>query len=94
MSRPLSEEGNHRNGEISQRENVERVQRKLTEQPPFKEIQPRKEEGMATHSSILAWRVSRTEGPGGLQSTGSLIVRHGWAIEPSTAKGSPERRGS
>ena len=70
------------------------VQRKLPEQPQFKEIQPRKEEGMATHSSILAWRVSRTEGPGRLQSTGSLIVRHGWAIEPSTAKGLPERRGS
>ena len=26
------------------------------------------EKGMATHSSILAWRVPRTEGPGGLQS--------------------------
>ena len=29
------------------------------------------EEGMATHSSILAWRIPRTEGPGGLQSMGS-----------------------
>ena len=27
--------------------------------------------GMATHSSILAWRIPRTEEPGGLQSTGS-----------------------
>ena len=26
---------------------------------------------MATHSSILAWRIPRTEEPGGLQSTGS-----------------------
>ena len=26
---------------------------------------------MATHSSVLAWRVPRTEEPGGLQSTGS-----------------------
>ena len=26
------------------------------------------EEGMATHSSILAWRIPWTEGPGGLQS--------------------------
>ena len=25
-------------------------------------------EGLATHSSILAWRIPRTEGPGGLQS--------------------------
>ena len=29
------------------------------------------EEGMATHSSILAWRVPWTEKPGGLQSMGS-----------------------
>ena len=28
------------------------------------------EEGMATHSSILAWEISWTEGPGGLLSTG------------------------
>ena len=29
------------------------------------------EEGMATHISILAWRIPWTEEPGGLQSTGS-----------------------
>ena len=29
------------------------------------------EKEMATHSSILAWRISRTEEPGGLQSLGS-----------------------
>ena len=34
------------------------------------------EEGMATHSSILAWRISWTEEPGGLQSVGSQRVRH------------------
>ena len=34
------------------------------------------EEGMATHSSIIAWRIPWTEEPGGLQSTGSLRVRH------------------
>ena len=34
------------------------------------------EEGMATHSSILTWRISRTEEPGGLQSTGSQRVGH------------------
>jgi len=28
------------------------------------------EEGMATHSSILAWRIPWTEEPGGLQSMG------------------------
>ena len=34
------------------------------------------EEGMAIHSSILAWRIPWTEEPGGLQSMGSLRVRH------------------
>ena len=29
------------------------------------------EKGMATHSSILAWRIPQTEKPGGLQSMGS-----------------------
>ena len=29
------------------------------------------EKGMATHSSILAWRIPWTEEPGGLQATGS-----------------------
>ena len=33
-------------------------------------------EGMVTHSSILAWRISWTEEPGGLQSIGSYRVRH------------------
>jgi len=34
------------------------------------------EKGMATHSSILAWRVPQTEEPGGLQSIGSQRVGH------------------
>ena len=34
------------------------------------------EEGMATHSSILAWRIPWTEEPGGLQSMGSQRVEH------------------
>ena len=32
------------------------------------------EKEMATHSGILAWRIPRTEGPGGLQSMGSQRV--------------------
>ena len=32
------------------------------------------EKEMATHSSILAWRIPWTEEPGGLQSTGSQSV--------------------
>ena len=33
-------------------------------------------EGMATHSSILAWRIPWTEDPGGLQSTALLKQQH------------------
>ena len=32
--------------------------------------------GMATHSSVLAWRIPGTEEPGGLQSMGSQRVGH------------------
>ena len=34
------------------------------------------EEGMATHSSILAWRIPWTEEPGELQSIGLQRVGH------------------
>ena len=34
------------------------------------------EEGMATHSSILAWRIPWTEEPGSLQSMGLQRVGH------------------
>ena len=34
------------------------------------------EKEMATHSSILAWKISWIEEPGGLQSMGSQRVRH------------------
>ena len=37
----------------------------------FPESEDPLEEGMATHSSILAWRIPWTEEPGRLQSTGS-----------------------
>ena len=36
------------------------------------------EEGMATHSSILAGKISGTEEPGGLQTMGSQRVGHDW----------------
>ena len=35
------------------------------------------EKEMATHSSILAWEIPKTEEPSGLQSMGSPRVRHG-----------------
>ena len=34
------------------------------------------EKGMATHSSILVWRIPWTEEPGRLQSMGSQSVKH------------------
>ena len=34
------------------------------------------DKGMATHSSILAWRIPWTEDPGGLQSMGFQKVGH------------------
>ena len=36
-------------------------------------------EGMATHSSILAWRIPWTEEPGGLKSIGSERVEYDWS---------------
>ena len=43
--------------------------------PPLGQEDPLERE-MATHSSILAWRIPWTEEPGGLQATGSQRVRH------------------
>ena len=37
------------------------------------------EDGMATHSSILAWRISWMEEPSRLQFIGSRRVRHDWS---------------
>ena len=39
---------------------------------------------MATHSSMLSWRVPWTEVPGGLSSMGSQRVRHDWATNTFT----------
>ena len=39
------------------------------------------EKEMATHSSILAWKISGTEEGGGLQSMGLQRVGHDWATE-------------
>ena len=46
--------------------------RSLGREAPLEEI-------MATHSSILAWKILWTEEPGGLQSTASQRVRHDWS---------------
>ena len=57
---------------------------------PFKLVQIGKwkgedfsEKAMAPHSSTLAWKIPWTEEPGGLQSMGSLRVRHNWATSLS-----------
>ena len=39
------------------------------------------EKEMATHSSILVWRIPWTEEPGKLQSMGSQRVRHDWMTD-------------
>ena len=36
------------------------------------------EKEMATHSSVLAWRIPETGEPGGLPSLGSHRARHDW----------------
>ena len=41
------------------------------------------EKAMATHSSTFAWKIPWTEGPGRLQSMGSLGVGHDWATSLS-----------
>ena len=41
------------------------------------------EKAMAPHSSTLAWKIPWTEEPGGLQSMGSLRVRHDWVTSLS-----------
>ena len=51
---------------------IETSVRYLGQEDPLKE-------GMATHSSILTWRIPWTEEPGGLQSIGSQRVGHDWS---------------
>ena len=45
------------------------------------------EKEMATHSSILAWRIPGTEEPGGLLSMGSHRVGHDWSDLAAAAAG-------
>ena len=44
---------------------------------------PLEEESMATHSSIVAWRIPWTKEPGRLQSMGSQRVGHEWVTKHS-----------
>ena len=45
------------------------------------------EKEMATHSSVLAWRIPGTGEPGGLPSMGSHRVRHDWSNLAAAAAG-------
>ena len=53
------------------------------------------EEGIATHSSVLAWRLPWTEEPGGLQCMESQRIRHSWSdwarVHTDEHKGKPDR---
>ena len=53
------------------------------------------EKEMATHSSILAWKIPRTGEPGRLQSMGLQRVKHDWARMHATQKlrGSQDEQG-
>ena len=50
-------------------------------------------EEMATHSSVLAWRIPGTGEPGGLPSTGSHRVGHDWSDLAAAAAASKEHPG-
>ena len=45
------------------------------------------EKAMATHSSVLAWRIPGTVEPGGLPSVGSRRVGHNWRLSSSSISG-------
>ena len=66
VKNPPANAGDARDGSCKRQETWVRS---LSQEDPL-------EEGMATHSSILAWRIPWTEEPGGLQSAGSQRVGH------------------
>ena len=47
-------------------------------------------EGMATHSSILAWRIPWTEEPGGATALQVTVVGHNLATKPTNQSGEKE----
>ena len=53
----------------------------LPGKPIFLFLEDNTEKAMATHSSILAWRIPWTEEPGGLWSMDMQRVRHDWATD-------------
>ena len=56
------------------------------QEPRVRSLSPEDlEEDMAVHSRVLAWRIPRTEEPGGLQTLRLQRVRLNSVTEPSTA---------
>ena len=74
--------------------NWQRINLKNIQATPAAQFQKNKrpnqkmEKEMATHSSILAWRILWIEEPGGLLSMGSQRVGHYWATELNWTDGS------
>ena len=52
-------------------------------------LNPNMEKEMATHSSVLAWRIPGTGEPGGLLSMGSHRVGHDWSDLAAAAAAEP-----
>ena len=50
------------------------------------------EKEMATHSSVLAWRIPATEKPGGLPSMGSHRIGHDWSDLAAAAAAGQQRK--
>ena len=71
--------------------NLSAVQETWVQSPgwedPFEKV-------MATHSTILAWRIPWTEEPGGLQSMGLQRVRHKRDTDSTTLLGRDRRENS
>ena len=61
---------------------------------PFEALAKTMEKEMATHSSVLAWRIPGTGEPGGLPSMGSHRVGHDWSdLAAAAAKTNRLRKG-
>ena len=74
----FSSDSIHHQGALKVKNPLPMQKTQETQVPSLSQEDPLEEE-MATHSSVLDWRIPWTEEPGGLQSTGSQRVGHDWA---------------
>jgi len=68
LSTPIYDKKKKNSPESGHQENIPNIIKVVYDKNP--------EKAMAPHSSTLAWRIPWMEEPGGLQSMGSLRVRH------------------